>query len=98
MVRDIKEGMENAGKPLLDKLALVTGCYRNKGRGTALALGDLGADVIVTCVREMEGADRTVAELLDRGVSAATIQVDFDADDAVEPFVEALSARWRAIG
>ena len=55
---------------LKGKVALVTGGSRNVGRETALALGKMGADVVVTYVHNQSGAMETVQKLTAQGVQA----------------------------
>jgi NAD(P)-dependent dehydrogenase (short-subunit alcohol dehydrogenase family) len=80
-------------RPLAGKAALVTGGSRNIGRETALALGALGADVVVTYVERKDGADRTVADLAALGVRGAALQVAFDATAGLPAFADAFRAQ-----
>lgn len=85
---------------LSGKVALVTGGSRNVGRQTALALGERGADVVVTYVHNKEGADETVSKLKLCGVKAEALQVDLtgtaELDRFVSEFKNVLSSWERA--
>ena len=70
------------------KIALVTGGSRNVGRETALALGKMGADVVVTFVQNQAGAIKTVEDLKAQGVRGKAIQVDLNGTSQVESFVK----------
>ena len=72
---------------LSGKTALVTGGSRNIGRETALALGRLGADVIVTYNTNAEGGARTVADLEGMGRRAKAVQANLTGTDAVDELV-----------
>ena len=72
---------------LKGKVALVTGGSRNVGRETALSLGKMGADVVVTYVRNQSGAMSTVQELTLQGVRAEAIQVNLTGTSELNVFV-----------
>ena len=57
-------------KPLAGKVALVTGASRGLGAGIALALGEAGADVVVTDLL-VENAPQDAAELASYSILAA---------------------------
>jgi 3-oxoacyl-[acyl-carrier protein] reductase len=57
----------NPARPLAGKLALVTGASRGIGRGIALKLASLGADVSI-CGRDQEKLQRTAKEIEGSGV------------------------------
>ncbi len=71
-------------KPLLDKIALVTGGTRGLGLATVHALAESGADVAFTYVHSADAAAELVKDLEDKGVRAAGFQVDH-ADAASAP-------------
>lgn len=75
-------------KTLTGKIALITGGSRGIGRETALALGERGADVVITYRAERDAADATVEALENYGVRAAALQVDFDGIDGIADFVD----------
>lgn len=71
-------------RPLEGKIAVVTGSSRGIGRGTAIALGELGATVYVTGRSTGSGAltiDTTVKMVDDVGGRGIAVQVDHS-DDA----------------
>ena len=57
------------------KRAVVTGASRGLGRSMALALADVGADVIITG-RTQDTLDATAAEIRARGRQAWTVRAD----------------------
>ena len=69
------------------KVALVTGGSRNVGRETALALGKMGADVVVTYVHNQSGAMETVQKLTAQGVQAEALQVNLTGTSELDVFV-----------
>ena len=75
-------------KTLEGKVALVTGGSRNIGRETALALGKMGTDVVVTYVQNQTGAVETVEELTAIGVRGKAIQVNLNGTSQIEGFVK----------
>ena len=63
-------------KDLQGKVALVTGASRGIGRAIALALGDLGARVVVGYVSNEARAEQVVEELRQRGADGWTLNID----------------------
>lgn len=63
-------------KDLQGKVALVTGASRGIGRAIALALGDLGARVVVGYVSNEARAEQVVEELRERGADGWTLNID----------------------
>ncbi len=61
---------------LTGKLALVTGSSRGIGRSTALAMAEVGADVVVNYVSNAEAAQETVDAIQQAGRRAAAVQAD----------------------
>ena len=79
------------------KVALVTGGSRNVGRETALALGERGADVVVTYVHNQSGATETVQKLTALGVKAEALQVNLTGTKELDVFVsnfKAVLSKW----
>ena len=79
------------------KVALVTGGSRNVGRETALALGERGANVVVTYVHNQSGATETVQKLTALGVKAEALQVNLTGTKELDVFVsnfKAVLSKW----
>lgn len=74
--------------------ALVLASDSGIGRATAVALADLGADIGVTWHRDEPGAERTAAEVRDRGRRAEIAPVDTadlaSCGDAVDGLIDRL--------
>ena len=74
-------------KPLAGKIAVVTGSSRGIGRGTAVALGELGATVYVTGRTTGDGEltiDRTAALVDEAGGHGIAVQTDHGVDAEIE--------------
>ena len=59
-----------------DKVAVVTGGSRGIGRAIALALGQAGAHVAVTCTQQREAAEGVMQELRQMGSNGQVYQFD----------------------
>lgn len=67
--------------------ALVTGGSGNIGRGIALRLAEAGADVVVHCHADRDGASDTIAAVTKLGRNATAVQSDLgDAGEVAEMF------------
>jgi gluconate 5-dehydrogenase len=77
---------------LKGKTAIVTGGSRGLGLQMAQALGEQGAQVVISARRQDE-LDEAVAQLAQQGIDASSIAVDLAQAAAVEPFVEQAIAR-----
>jgi 3-oxoacyl-[acyl-carrier protein] reductase len=77
---------------LTGKLALVTGASRGIGAGIALALADLGADVVITYERSAGRAAQIVAAVENKGRRAFAIQADSADPAAVKRSVDDAAA------
>lgn len=71
------------------QIAIVTGASRGIGRAIAEALGENGAHLAVTATSE-EGAQRTAAELEEKGYQATGFPLDVSDGDSIDPFVAAV--------
>ena len=76
---------------LKGKTALVTGGSRGLGLQMALALGELGASVVVTS-RKQADLDEAVAVLKENGVEAFAIAADLGKEASIDPLVDAALA------
>lgn len=93
----VNRGKQNVSQTIKGKIALVTGGSRNIGRETALALGKMGANIVVTYVQNQAEAVGTVEELRLLGVKAKAIQVNFTGTSELESFAtkfKALLSEW----
>ncbi|MFQ3897526.1 MULTISPECIES: SDR family oxidoreductase [Sphingobium] len=73
--RDIRDSPKRR-RPVMTKIALVTGSSRGLGRNTALAIARKGGDVIVTYHSRSGDADKVVAEIQAMGRKAVALQLD----------------------
>ena len=73
---------------LKGKTALVTGGSRGLGLQMALALGELGAKVVVSS-RKQADLDEAVAVLKENGVEAFAIAADLGKEASIDPLVDA---------
>lgn len=65
-------------EPLLGKVALVTGSSRGIGRETALELGKMGANVVVTFKTNQEKAQEVVQQLATMGRRGVAVKFDMN--------------------
>jgi NAD(P)-dependent dehydrogenase (short-subunit alcohol dehydrogenase family) len=78
------------------KIALVTGGSRGLGAATALALGARGVSTIITYRADKEAADRTVAQIVEKGGQAAALALDTGVVSSFPAFVNELQAVLQA--
>lgn len=71
-------------EPLLGKVALVTGSSRGIGRETALELGKMGANVVVTFKTNQEKAQEVVQQLATMGRKSIAAKFDLNDDEGVD--------------
>jgi len=81
---------------LTDKIAIVTGASKGLGQGTALALADAGAHVVVTS-RALERVEPVAAEIRKMGREALPLALEVREVDSIEAMVEATMARFGRI-
>lgn len=62
--------------PFKNKIALVTGAGRGIGKAIALHLANLGADVIINYVRNLEPAEEVAQQIIGLGRRAITIRAN----------------------
>jgi 3-oxoacyl-[acyl-carrier protein] reductase len=82
------------GKPLSDKVALVTGAGRNIGRAIALALADAGARVGVNVRASRDQGQSVVDEISTRGGDALLALADITQRTHVDAMIDAIAKRW----
>ncbi len=81
---------------LKNKVAVVTGASKGIGAGIAKGLAAEGASVVVNYVSSKEGADRVVAEIVEKGGNAIAVQGDVaQASDVQHVFAETKKAFGR---
>lgn len=81
---------------LAGKVAVVTGASRGIGRGIALHLAGMGAEIVATA-RTEEAAARTVEAIREAGGTASAHAVDVSLDEAVEAFARDMKDRHGTI-
>jgi len=80
-------------RPLVGKVALVTGGDRGIGKAIALRLAKMGADIAITYRKRAEEAAEALREMESEGVRAVSVQADLGvAEQAIEA-VRAVRAR-----
>ena len=82
---------------LKGRIALVTGASRGIGRAIALALATDGADIAVNYRREMEDADRTVADIKVLGRKAVAYQASVDVVDEDAQMLDRIKAELGSV-
>jgi NAD(P)-dependent dehydrogenase (short-subunit alcohol dehydrogenase family) len=73
---------------LQDKAAIVTGGSRGIGRAICLALAQEGADVLLSCDRDIAGAQAVASEIRSLGRRATAIRADVSKRADVERLVQ----------
>ncbi|MEU1125107.1 SDR family oxidoreductase [Streptomyces sp. NPDC005899] len=73
---------------LKGQTALVTGANSGIGKGTALALGRAGADVVVNYVSDREAAEQVVDEITSYGVRAVACEADVSQESQVAAMID----------
>lgn len=82
-----------SGKPLADRVALVTGASRGIGAATARALAAAGAHVVLTArhVKELEAVEDAIH---DAGGTSTIAPMDLTEGDSIARLAQALATRW----
>lgn len=85
------------GQALTGKVVLITGASRGIGAATARACAEAGADVAVGYLDNPEGADATVAAVVQRGRKAEAFHADVTDPDQVAAMVAGAEERFGRI-
>lgn len=83
-------------QPLLDKIAIVTGAASGIGKGIAVRFAEEGAHV-ACCDVNLEGAEKTAAEIQALGRESMAIKVDVTKSDEVAEMARRVYERWGRI-
>lgn len=79
--------------PLTGKVALVTGASRGIGAATAVALGEAGADVVITG-RNVSALKEVQDRVLEAGANCTTFPLDLTDLDGITRLMHDIGARW----
>lgn len=92
------EGRRPLAYPLLKgQKALVTGANSGIGKATAIALGRVGADVVVNYVAGQDAAEKVVREIESFGVRAYAHEADVSQEDQVVDMVSRMVKEFGTI-
>lgn len=90
----MKESQLNMEKPLAGKTAFVSGSGRNIGRGIAVHLAQIGADVVVNGSSDEAACDETAALVEAAGAKSLVVMGDMGKADDVTRVTEAALAHF----
>jgi 3-oxoacyl-[acyl-carrier protein] reductase len=89
----VDSGQRRGMSRLKNKVAVVTGASKGIGAGIAKSFAEEGASVVVNYASSKEGADRVVAEIVEKGGKAVAVQGDVSkASDVRRIFAETKKA------
>lgn len=92
------QGAQPIAFPLLEgQKALVTGANSGIGKATAIALGRVGADVVVNYVAGRDAAEEVVREIEGFGVRAYAHEADVSQEDQVVGMVDRMVGEFGTI-
>ncbi|MDQ2819885.1 MAG: SDR family oxidoreductase [Pseudomonadota bacterium] len=81
---------------MTQKIALITGGSRGLGKNTALHLATQGVGIVLTYRSQQDEADAVVAQIVDAGGKAATLQLDTALAGTFATFTDSLRATLQA--
>lgn len=81
-------------KRLLGKVAIITGSSRGIGKAIALEFAKEGASIVINYSKDIEGAEKTLKELKEIGVSAIAIKKDVSTFESAEEIVNETIAHF----
>lgn len=88
---------QDPSRPLLGKVALITGAGRGIGRGIAIELGRRGASIVVNYAHSAASAESVVAELKSLGSNSIALQADMSKPTSVVELFESAKSHYGRI-
>jgi 3-oxoacyl-[acyl-carrier protein] reductase len=82
---------------MTDSVAIVTGASRGIGKATALALADVGVNVVINYARSSEAADQVVQEITAKGQKAIALQADVSQEEEANSLIKETLAKFGRI-
>ncbi len=89
--------MQNGPRILENKVALVTGAAKRRGKASALTLARAGADIAITYLRSKREADETLEEIKGLGVQSLALRCDVTDEASVRRAVKCVVERFGGI-